>query len=138
MNIQELSTTEILDLILGDFNQEFNTDSALDAYVFAKKVANAAAVAMKLTGDFATEKLIEQGGKGANSFASYSITKSYSTTFEADENRDAALAEIEAQNTLTKAISERLAQIEKEMEKAGRVQKRETGQSIRVSLLEKI
>lgn len=49
-----------------------------------------------------------------------------------------ALAEIEAQAALAKAISERLAKIEKEMEKAGRVQKRETGQSIRVSFLEKI
>lgn len=138
MSTQDLSSLEILQMILGDFDTESNTETALDVYLFAKKIANAAAVAMKLTSEFAVQKLIEQGGKGVNSFASYSIIKSYSTTFEADENRDAALAEIEAQAALAKAISERLAKIEKEMEKAGRVQKRETGQSIRVSFLEKI
>ena len=105
MSQQDLSTSELIQMILGEFDTESNTENALDSFLFAKKIANAASVAMKLTSDFAVKKLIEQGGKGANSFASYSITKSYSTTFEADENRDAALAEIEAQNTLTKAIS---------------------------------
>lgn len=138
MDIRDLSTVELLSLILGGFNEEFNTDEALDAYLFAKKVSNAAAVALKLTGDFAVQQLVEKGGKGANSFASYSITKSWQKTFEPDENREAAIAEIEAQHEITKAIAERLAQIEKEMEKAGRIEKKEVGQNIKVTLLEKI
>ena len=101
-------------------------------------MSNAAAVALKLTGDFAVQQLVEKGGKGANSFASYSITKSWQKTFEPDENREAAIAEIEAQHEITKAIAERLAQIEKEMEKAGRIEKKEVGQNIKVTLLEKI
>ena len=138
MSQQDLSTSELIQMILGEFDTESNTESALDAYLFAKKISNAASVAMKLTQEFAVQKLIEQGGKGANSFASYSIAKQYERTYEPDENRDVAIAEIEAQTALTKAISERLAQIEKEMEKAGRVEKKEVGAIIKVSLLEKI
>lgn len=138
MTAQQLSTAEIMQMILGDFDTESNTEAALEAYLFAKKIANAANAAMKLTCDFATQKLIEQGGKGANEFATYSIVREFDRVWQPDENRDAAIAEIEAQKTLTKAIAERLAAIEKEMEKAGRVEKREVGQTIKVMLLDKI
>lgn len=138
MSTQDLTTAEILEMILGDFDTESNTEAALDAYLFAKKIANAAAAAMKLTSEFAVQKLIEQGGKGANAFASYSIVNSYERVWQPNEQREAAIAEIEAQNLLTKAISERLSQIEKAMEKAGEVEKREVGQTIKVTLLEKI
>lgn len=138
MNIQELKTTQLLDLILGDFNTESNTEAALDAYLFAKKVANAASVAMKLTSEFAVQKLIEQGGKGANSFASYSIVKEYERTWQPNEQREFALSQIEAQMDIVRAAKERLAEIEKAMEKAGQVEKREVGKTIKVSLLEKI
>jgi len=138
MTAQQLSTAEILQMILGDFDTESNTDAALDAYLFAKKIANAASAAMKLTGDFATQKLIEQGGKGSNEFSTYSIVREFDRVWQPDENREAAIAEIEAQKTLTKAIAERLAAIEKEMEKLGKVEKREIGQTIKVTLLDKI
>lgn len=138
MNTQDLSTAEILQMILGEFDIENNTECGLDAFLFAKKIANAASAAMKLTQEHATQKLIEQGGKGENSFASYNIARQYDRTYEPDESRDAAIAELEAQNLLTKAISEQIAQIEKEMERAGRVEKKEVGYLIRVSLLEKI
>ncbi len=138
MTTQQLSTAEILEMILGEFDIENNTECALDAYLFAKKIANAASVAMKLTQEYATQKLIEQGGKGENSFASYNIARQYDRTYDTDEVRDAVVAELEAQNMRTKTISERLAQIEREMEKAGRVDKKEVGYIIKVSLLEKI
>lgn len=138
MNTQDLTTSEILQMILGDFDTESNTETALDAYLFAKKMANAASIAMKLTSDFAVQKLIEQGGKGSNSFASYSIVNSYERIWDANEQRDAAIAEIEAQAMLTKAVQERLSEIEKTMEKAGQVKKVEAGKTIKVSLLDKI
>lgn len=138
MTAQQLSTAEIMQMILGEFDTESNTEVALEAYLFAKKIANAAAAAMKVTGDFATQKLIEQGGKGANEFAQYSIVRQYDRQYEPDESREAVMKEIEAQSDILKAISERLAAIEKEMEKAGRVDKKEVGQSIKVTLLDKI
>lgn len=138
MNTQDLSTAEILQMILGDFDTESNTETALDAYLFAKKIANAANAAMKITADFAVQKLIEQGGKGQNSFASYSIAKEYERTFAPDKSREAAIAEIDAQTTLLKAIKDRLSEIEKAMEKAGQVEKKEVGAIIKVSLLDKI
>ena len=138
MTAQHLSPAEIMQMILGEFDTESNTEVALEAYLFAKKIANAAAAAMKVTGDFATQKLIEQGGKGANEFAQYSIVRQYDRQYEPDESREAVMKEIEAQSDILKAISERLAAIEKEMEKAGRVDKKEVGQSIKVTLLDKI
>ena len=138
MNTEQLSTNEILQMILGDFDADSNTEAALEAYLFAKKISNAASVALKLTSEHATKKLIEQGGKGSNEFASYSIVREFERIWQPDENRDVAIAEIEAQKALIKTISERLVIIEKEMEKAGKVEKREVGQTIKVTLLDKI
>ena len=138
MSQQDLSTSELIHMILGEFDANSNTETALDVYLFAKKIANAAAVAMKLTSEFAVQKLIEQGGKGQNSFASYSNAKEYERTYAPNENRESAIAEIEAQTTLIKEIKDRLSEIEKVMEKSGQVDKKEVGAIIKVSLLEKI
>lgn len=138
MTAQQLSTAEIMQMILGEFDTESNTEVALEAYLFAKKIANAASAAMKVTSDFATQKLIEQGGKGANEFAQYSIVRLYDRQYEPDKIREAVIKEMEAQSDILKEISERLSAIEKEMERSGRVDKREVGQSIKVTLLDKI
>lgn len=138
MSTQDLTTAEILEMILGDFDTESNTETALDAYLFAKKIANAANAAMKLTSDFAVQKLIEQGGKGANSFATYLIANEYERIWQPNEQREFAISQIEAQTDIIKAAKERLSEIEKAMEKAGQVEKREVGKTIKVTLLEKI
>ena len=134
----QLSTVEILNLITGDFSTNSYTDDALIVYLFAKKVANAASIAMQLTAEFATEQLIEAGGKGENSFSKFHIDRQFQKEFAKDERRDSLLVEIEGQSALLNALKDRLKEVEKEMEKDGLVKKDIVGHSIKVSLLDKI
>lgn len=138
MNTQELSTAEILEMILGEFDIESNTECALEAFLFAKKINNAASAAIKLTQDFATKALDLQGGKGANSFAEYSITKSYLRTYQPNTERDFLMEAVEAKEAELRQIKDQLSEIEKAMEKRGEVKKEEAGKNIKVVLLEKI
>ncbi len=78
------------------------------------------------------------GGKGANSFAEYSITKSYLRTYQPNTDRDFLLAAAEAKEEELRQIKDRLSEIEKTMEKRGEVKKEEAGKNIKVVLLEKI
>lgn len=135
MEFQEKSTVEILHLIMGNCEE---TGSELDAYLFAKKVGNAASVAMQLLLERATEQLIQKGGKGDNHFCKFSIQREFAKQFKENEARAAALDAVAAESTILKAAKEKLAEIEKEMEAAGLCEKVETGQTIRVSLLDKI
>ena len=138
MNQQELSTIELVQMILGDFDSQNNTEVALESFLFAKKIANAASVAMKVTQEYAVKKLLEQGGKGSNTFSSFNIVREFERVFQPNEQRDSVVAELESETALIKAIKERLGEIEKEMEKAGQVAKKEIGQTIKVTMLEKI
>lgn len=138
MNTQDLSTAEILEMILGEFDIENNTECALEAFLFAKKINNAAGAAIKLTQELATKELDAIGGKGANSFAEYSITKSYLRTYQPNTDRDFLLLAAEAKEAELMQIKDRLSEIEKTMEKRGEVKKEEAGKNIKVVLLEKI
>lgn len=138
MNTQDLSTAEILQMILGEFDMENNTDCALDTFLFAKKIGNAASAAIKLTQELATKSLDLQGGKGENSFAEYSITKSYLRTYQPNTDRDFLLEAIEAKEGELRQVKDQLSEIEKAMEKRGEVKKEEAGKNIKVVLFEKI
>jgi len=138
MNTQELSTAEILEMILGEFDIDNNTECALEAFLFAKKISNAASAAIKLTQELATKALDLQGGKGSNSFAEYSITKSYLRTYQPNTERDLLTAAAEVKEAELRQIKDQLSEIEKAMEKRGEVKKEEAGKNIKVVLLEKI
>ena len=138
MNTQDLSTAEIMEMILGEFDIENNTECALEAFLFAKKINNAASAAIKLTQELATKELDAIGGKGANSFAEYSITKSYLRTYQPNTDRDFLLLAAEAKEAELKQIKDQISEIEKAMEKRGEVKKEEAGKNIKVVLLEKI
>ena len=132
------STVQILDLILDGYSQDANTENALEVFLFAKKVANAAAIAQKLTGDAAAARLAERGGKGENHFAKYHIKRVFQTTYHSDELRESLIAQITEVEAIMKPLTSALAEREKQMGKDGLVDKLETGQSIVVSLTDKI
>lgn len=138
MNKQDLSTAEIMEMILGEFDTESNTECALEVFLFAKKINNAAGAAIKLTQELATKELSAIGGKGVNSFAEYSITKSYLRTYQPNAERDFLLATLGVKEAELSKIKDQISEIEKAMEKRGEVKKEEIGKNIKVVLLEKI
>lgn len=132
------STLQIFQEILGEFDENSNTENALEIYINAKKFEAAAKAAIKLTQDFATQKLIENGGNFKNEIAKCHLKSSFQTEFDQDERRETMLAEIEKEQVLLKGYTDALAEIEKEMIESGKGKKIETGKSLSVTLLDKI
>ena len=134
----EKSTVELLADILGDFDKDTNTDVALDVYMHAKRVANAATVAQKLTQEFAVAALEKMGGRAETHYAKCHLKREFAVEFSENKDRESLLLEIEMQSNFLKTLKDTLSEMEKQMLDSGLAHKKEIGQSLSVTLLDKI